>query len=119
MDSRGTTAALRSNHWRRGVVLAGLVVAAAAALSLGQADRADAAPGTCTKYWKGTASSAWGNAANWSNTNGGASSTVPGADRRRLHVDRPSATATVVVSDAQSVAGINFGSAGASTRSSS
>src|SRR6476620_7090014 len=45
---------------------------AAGGLAAVAAPPAEAAPGTCTIFWKGTSSTAWETAANWSLTDGGA-----------------------------------------------
>ncbi len=109
MDARDTTTLLSYNTLRRWGVLVVLLLGAVVMLVLGQADRAEAA--ACTRYWKGTTSTAWATPTNWSNTDGGAGSTVPGPTDFVCMSTAPTRS-TMVVSDAQSVAGFSFPTAG-------
>ena len=87
------------------IVLLGLF--ATAGVALGAAAPAGAAPGTCTRYWTGATSSAWATATNWSNTNGGPGSTVPGATDVACMSTAP-ARSLVIVSDSRAIAGLSF-----------
>src|SRR4051812_34731460 len=110
MDARGTATRPSHTSYRRWAVLLGLLLGALAMLAIGRADPADALP-ACTRYWTGATSSAWGTATNWSNTNGGAGSTVPGATDFACMSTAPTRS-TLVVSDAQALAGFSFPAAG-------
>ena len=110
MDTRGPLALSTCRNVRRWAVLLGLLLGALAMLALGRPERADAAP-TCTRYWTGATSTAWGTASNWSNTDGGAGSSVPDGTDFACMSTAPTRT-TLVVSDARSVAGFSFPEAG-------
>ena len=98
---------------RRIRVLAALAVAATAIAAFG-AGTADASP-TCTIYWTGKTSTAWGTATNWSLIDGGGSAGhAPGvSDYVCMSTSPTNATPTIPSTGNVTVAGINWGEAGA------
>ena len=94
-----------SRHLLARAVPLALIVAVLAVV----APAAEAAPGTCTIFWKGTSSTAWETAANWSLTDGGANAgRLPNATDVVCKSTAPTRT-DVVISSARTVAGMNFG----------
>ena len=89
----------------RRVLPLALVAAALAVV----APPAQAAPGTCTIFWKGTTSTAWETATNWSLTDGGPNAgRLPNATDVVCKSTAPTRT-DVVIATARTVAGMNFG----------
>ncbi len=103
MLTRGSsTAIFRPVH----VALAALAAACATVLLTFAAPSAEAVP-TCTRYWTGTSSSAWGVMGNWSATDGGGAATVPtGTDF--VCISTATANPLAIVTDYREVAGISF-----------
>ena len=94
-----------SRHLLARAVPLALIVAVLAVV----APAAEAAPGTCTIFWKGTSSTAWETAANWSLTDGGANAgRLPNATDVVCKSTAPTRT-DVVISTSRAVAGMNFG----------
>ena len=93
--------------------MAALAVAATAIATFG-AGTADASP-ACTIYWTGKTSTLWGTVTNWSLTNGGGSAGhAPEAkDYVCMSTSPTNATPTIGSTGSVTVAGINWGEAGA------
>jgi hypothetical protein len=71
---------------------------------------AQAAPGTCTIFWKGTTSTAWETATNWSLTDGGPNAgRLPNATDVVCKSTAPTRTDVVITTTNRAVAGMNFG----------